>query len=75
MIRLCLKQQVFLHVKNPSAKFIRPINYGFPKSHKMYSDYEEGIIESTSDPAVLKEVSRTLSADHLSEASNPWVRP
>lgn len=52
-------------------------NYGFPKSHKMYSDFENGVLESTEDPSVIKEVARTLSADHLAEileASNNQSR-
>ena len=42
-------------------------NYGFPKGHKMYDTYDNGVVDSTTDPAVLKEISRTLAADHLSE--------
>jgi len=41
--------------------------YGFPKSHVMAKDLENGVIKSTDDPAVLKEIARTLSADHLAE--------
>lgn len=42
-------------------------NYGFPESNSMFKDFDKGILVSSDDPNVLKEVARTLSADHLSE--------
>lgn len=41
--------------------------YGFPEGHSMYKDFEEGIVVETEDPTILKEIARTLSADHLAE--------
>ena len=42
-------------------------NYGLPVAHSMYKDFKEGVIDDTEDPSILKEIARTLSADHLAE--------
>jgi hypothetical protein len=44
-------------------------NFGFNKENPMYAQFEkeEGIVKDSTEPAVLKEIVRSLSADYLAE--------
>lgn len=41
--------------------------YQFPEDSTVYKDFDNGVVNSTEDSSVLKEIARTLSADHLGE--------
>ncbi|MFV2014552.1 MAG: hypothetical protein ACC656_03935 [Candidatus Heimdallarchaeota archaeon] len=54
-------QEEFLHIVSKVE------NYGFPEDHTLYAKHENGVLKESTEPGDLKEVARTLAADHLAE--------